>query len=154
MIERKLLIVPLLLLVLGMVLAAGCTTPAASSVDSGQNISQTGHRVEVIHFHRTQQCYSCRMVGALAEDTVNTYFADELASGKVVFGHINMELPENQEIVARYEPAAQSLWIGVYDENGFHKEQNINVWYKINDQNEYMAYLKEVIEKRLAGDFS
>lgn len=94
------------------------------------------------------------MVGAFAEDTVNTYFADELASGKVVFGHINMELPENQEIVARYEPAAQSLWIGVYDENGFHKEQNINVWYKIKDQNEYMTYLKGVIEKRLEGDFS
>jgi len=154
MIKSKMLIIPLLLLVLGMVLAAGCTTPVTSSVDAGQNTSQTGHRIEVIHFHRTQQCYSCRMVGAFAEDTVNTFFADELASGKVVFGHINMELPENKEIVARYEPAAQSLWIGVYDENGFYKEQNINVWYKINDQNEYMTYLKEVIDKRLAGDFS
>ena len=34
------------------------------------------------------------------------------------------------------------------------KDENINVWYKIGNKDEYMTYLKEVIEKRLAGDFS
>ena len=46
-------------------------------------------RVEIYHFHGTHQCTSCIAVGELAEKTVNTYFKDELESGKLVFGHIN-----------------------------------------------------------------
>ena len=110
--------------------------------------------MEVYHFHRTQQCYSCRTVGAYAEETVKTYFAPELESGKMVFGHINIEEPENKALVDQYGPTGSSLWIGVYDKDGFHKEENVNVWYKIGDKEAYLAYLKEVIDKRLAGDLS
>ena len=53
-------------------------------------------KVEVYHFHATRQCYTCKTVGALAEETVNTYFADELESGKLVFAHVNVDLPENK----------------------------------------------------------
>ena len=111
-------------------------------------------RVEVIHFHRTQQCYSCITVGQYAEETVNTYFSEELKSGRITFAHVNVELPENQELVTRYEVTGSSLWIGVYDDNGFHKEQNTQVWYKIGNKDEYMNYLKGIIQKRLVGDYS
>jgi hypothetical protein len=154
MIERKCIILPFLLLVLVMVLISGCTTPIESNGNAVQNASIPNERVEIYHFHMTQQCYSCKTVGAYAEETINTFFAAEVATGKVVFAHVNVELPENKELVERYGATGSSLWIGVYDENGFHKEQNINVWYKIKDQNEYMTYLKEVVDKRLAGDFS
>jgi len=109
-------------------------------------------RVEVFHFHGTNQCYSCITVGNYAEETVNTYFADEVASGKVRFEHINGELPENLDLVKQYGATGSSLWIGVYNKNGtFSAEQNTNVWYKINDKPEYLAYLKGVIEQKLAG---
>ena len=111
-------------------------------------------KVEIIHFHGTNQCYSCKTVGAYAEETVNTYFADELKTGKITFAHINAELPENQELVEKYGVTGASLWIGVYDSARFHKEQNTDVWYKISDKAEYMSYFKGIIEKRLAGDLS
>lgn len=110
-------------------------------------------KVEVIHFHGTHQCYSCITVGDYAEETVNTFFSDELESGKIVFMHINGELPENQEAVQKYGAAGSSLWIGTYTADGkFSKEQNINVWYKIGDEQEYMNYLKSVIEQKLKGE--
>ncbi|KUG14357.1 hypothetical protein ASZ90_016005 [hydrocarbon metagenome] len=71
-----------------------------------------------------------------------------------MFGHVNANLPENKALVERYGPTGSSLFIGVYDKDGFHKEENVNVWYKIGDKEEYMTYLRGVIEKRLAGDFS
>jgi len=108
-------------------------------------------RVEVYHFHGTHQCSSCIAVGELAEKTVNTYFKDELKSGKLVFGHINGELPENRGLVEKYGVTSSSLWIGTYANGEFHREQNVNVWYKINNEGEYMAYLKGVIENKLAG---
>ena len=109
------------------------------------------NKVEVIHFHGTSQCYSCITVGAYAEETVNTYFADELKSGKITFAHINGKLPENQELVAKYGVTGSSLWIGVYDDKGFHKEENTNVWYKISNKESYMTYLKGVLEIKLNG---
>lgn len=144
-----------LLLLLGLAaLAAGCTTPVETSANPGNNPSGSVEKVEVYHFHATRQCYSCITLGAYAEETVNTYFAPELASGRVVFGHVNVDLPENKALVEQYGPTGSSLWIGVYNKTGFYKEENVNVWYKIGNKDDYMVYLKGVIENRLAGDFS
>jgi len=136
---------------------AGCSN---NSQVEGNSVFDTEHAVnieklEIYHFHGTHQCYSCKTVGAYAEETVNTYFADELKSGKIVFGHINGELPENRELVIKYGATGSSLWLGIYAKDGkFSAEQNINVWYKISDKEDYMNYLKGIIEKRLSGDLS
>jgi hypothetical protein len=90
-------------------------------------------------------------VGKYAEETVNTYFADELKSGRISFAHINVDLPENKELAAKYGAAGASLWIGVYENGGFSKEENTNVWYKINNRSDYMNYLKGVLEQKLQG---
>jgi hypothetical protein len=39
----------------------------------------------------------------------------------------------------------------VYDDKGFHTEENVNVWYKISNKEDYMNYLKGVLEKKLQG---
>lgn len=107
--------------------------------------------IEVIHFHGNNRCYSCQAVGAYAEETVNTYFSDELKFGKLVFKHVNFDLPENKELSQRYGAAYSSLWIGTYTQESFSAEQDMNVWYKIDDRNAYISYLSEVIDKKLAG---
>ena len=139
--------------------ATGAATPLCSVSDPDcteinlPNLHPAIDKVEVIHFHGTNQCYSCITVGDYAEETINTYFADELKSGKITFSHVNRELPENQGLVNKYGVTSASLWIGVYDGSGFHKEQNVNVWYKIENKEAYMAYLKGILEKRLNGEF-
>ena len=122
-------------------------------VSSGQTTKAEVQKIEIYHFHGTNQCYSCITVGAYAEETVNTYFADEVKSGKIVFGHINGDLPENKDLVVKYGATGASLWIGTYTKDGqFKAEQNVNVWYKISNKEDYMTYLKGVIEQKLAGD--
>jgi len=119
---------------------------------SGAQISGDIEKIEVYHFHGTNQCYSCVTMGDMAEETINTYFSEELKSGKIVFGHINGELPQNSELVQKFGATGSSLWIGVYYKDGsFTKEENINVWYKINNKQDYMNYLKGVIESKLSG---
>jgi hypothetical protein len=111
-------------------------------------------KVEVYHFHGTHQCSSCIRLGELAEKTANTYFADELASGKLVFGHINYDLPENSELSDKFEVTGSSLWIGTTRDGIFYKEEDTNVWYKLSDEASYMNYLKGILDKRLKGDLS
>ena len=110
-------------------------------------------KLEVYHFHATRQCYTCKTVGAFSEETVNTYFSDELKSGKLVFAHVNIELAENKALVDKSETNGSSLLIGVYGKDGtFSKQEDTNVWYKISDKEEYLNYLKGVIEQKLAGN--
>lgn len=116
-------------------------------------VQTTPHvQVEVIHFHGTHQCYSCKMVGALAEKTVQTHFRDELRSGRISFAHVNGQVAENREVVTKYGARSSSLWIGTTIDGVFHKEQNFEVWRKIQDEREFMQYLRRLLEKRLDGD--
>ena len=144
----------ILFLIIALLLVAGCSN---SSQVSGDAVLETEHivnidKLEIYHFHGTHQCHSCITVGDYAEATVNAYFKNELDKGIIIFGHINGELPENRDLVMKYGATGSSLWLGTYAKDSkFTPEQNINVWYKINDKNEYMRYLKGVIEKKLAG---
>jgi hypothetical protein len=132
-----------------------CTAEKAS-VDQGVSALSTGSvsKIEIYHFHATAQCYSCKTVGQYAEETILTHFSEELDSGKISFASVNVDEGSNMAIAQKYGATGSSLWLGIYDDSGFHAEQNINVWYKINDKQAYMDYLKGVIEKRLSGDMS
>ena len=119
---------------------------------SESKISGEIEKIEVYHFHATRQCYTCKTVGAFSEETVNTYFADELKSGKIVFAHVNIDLPENKALVNKYEAKGSSLLIGVYGKDGsFSKQEDTNVWYKIDNETDFMNYLKGVIEQKFSG---
>jgi len=116
-----------------------------------KNISAI-EKIEIIHFHGTHQCTSCITVGKYAEETMSTYFSNEVKSGRMSFSHINVELAENAELTKKYGVASASLWIGTYYKNGtFAKEENVNVWYKISNREEYLSYLKGVLEEKLRG---
>ncbi len=141
---------------------SGCNIDAGTN-DGGNNAENsteisdniTVQKVEIYHFHAALQCYSCKTMGAYAEETVNLFFSEQKKSGQIVFDHINIELPENAELVKKYGVAGSSLWIGVYDSSGgFYKEENVDVWYMIDDKDGYLLYLKLIINKRLEGDYS
>jgi hypothetical protein len=120
-------------------------------------IQQTGAndvRVEVYHFHMTRQCSSCIALGRLMDETVNASFAKEVESGRLKSGHINIELPENKEIAERYGATGSSLYIGTYINGAFYKEENTDVWYKLNNHLEYVNYLTPILKRRLSGDLS
>ena len=155
----------LLLTLITIAVLTGCSsanvqtkaTDCGTSTCNISNVPEAGsevQKVEIYHFHGTAQCYSCKTVGAYAEETVNLFYADEIRAGKIVFQSINYDLPENKELATKYGVGGSSLWIGVYDSQGFHPEQNTDVWLKINNKDDYLLYLKSVIDKRLAGDFS
>lgn len=93
-------------------------------------------------------------MGELAEETVNTYYLDELSTGKLVFKKANYFDPQNRELVKKYGPESSSLWIGTYVDGKFYKEMKIGVWYKTGNAGDYMEYLKGSIDKRLAGDLT
>jgi hypothetical protein len=144
----------LLLLIAAAVLTAGCTEGAEEPANGlSSEVSYIGsnvEKVELFHFYGESRCVSCVMLGDLTEETVNTYYAEDLRSGRLVFAHINSDVSENREIVERYGPTGSSLWIGIYDGNGFYKEELLGPWYMIGDKPKFMGYIRAIIDQQLA----
>ncbi len=133
-------------------MASGTTATAGIPVVTETEVTYTGDnvsKVELYHFSGNQSCATCTLLGYLAETTVTEEYAPELASGRLVFAHVNYDLPENHDITERYGPTGSSLWIGVYDENGFYAQELIAPWYMTGDRAAFRDYLKAVLDQQL-----
>ena len=155
--SRSAVVLPALVItgiVLLSVLAAGCTgtvpaRPAGYPVPALTLQNRTG--LELVFFHPVPGCDSCEQVGRLANETVTTYFGPEMMAGKITFRDVNLNLPENRDIANRYGAYTESLWMGEYDGTGFHATEIVDIWYYAYNREEYMEYLRGVLERKLAG---
>ena len=138
-------------LVLFLLSFAGYSNNLTANVALANSVSSV-EKIEVYHFHSNRQCSVCKTIGANLDETINRYFLEQVDAGKIIYGHINIQSPENKEITNRYDAQGTSLWIGVYDENGFHPENDRGIWYKLQDKEAFISYLKKLIEKRISGD--
>jgi len=137
----------LLMLVVG--LLCSCGSPASIAPPTSDAPSVAADRVEVIYFHRTQRCGGC----IYAEDgicyTVETYFADELASGKVTFKVLNVEDKENATIVKKYGAFTSSLFINTIRGGTDHIEEVTDIWLLLGNDEAFVEVVKSKIEKSL-----
>lgn len=63
--------------------------------------------IEAVYFHNTHRCYTCLKIESDAKAIAEEVFADEFASGKLVWSAVNME--ENRSVIATYNLASPSL---------------------------------------------
>jgi hypothetical protein len=135
------------------VFAAGCTGPGpafpATPALTQEEPSGTG--LELVFFHPVPGCDSCDEVGRYANETVATYFKKEIAAGNITYQDINLNLPENRGIANRYGASTQSLWIGEYSATGFHATEITDIWYFAYNHDDFLQYLKGILEQKLAG---
>jgi hypothetical protein len=132
-----------------LVLAYG---PSPMTPPVSNNSSGPSDRVDVVYFHRTQRCYSCTYMEAAARYTVETYFADELASGKVTFQVFNVEEDENDDIVEKYQASYLSLYINTVKDGTDHIELVTDLYTLIGNDEASVETLKSKIEKSLTGE--
>jgi len=123
------------------------TTPPVSNDPSGP-----ADRVDIVYFHRTQQCYTCRYAEEGTRYTVDTYFSDELASGKLTFQSIDVQDSKNAAIVEKYGAYTSSLFINTIKDGADHIEQVTDIWFVIGNDEAFVETVKSKIEKNLKGE--
>ncbi len=138
----------LLLLWLARPLVVGCTAPSGASqaVDEGEPPSDN---VEVVYFHRTQRCSSCIYVEEGTRYTLETYFKDEMAEGKVTFEVLNVEDKENAAVVEKYDAYSSSLFINAIKDGTDHIEEVVDVWVLVGEDEAFVKEVKNRIEESL-----
>lgn len=67
------------------------------------------NRVELLVFYGAQRCATCRAIEAQALELVECSFAEELASGLLVYRTVDMTTPEGGALADHYEVASTSI---------------------------------------------
>jgi hypothetical protein len=106
-------------------------------------------KIEVVHFHATRQCFSCITVGKYALQTIKDKFLDEYQSGKIVFIDINVELPENKEIVTKYQARGSSLFVNAISDDKDNIKEDTTVWQLVNSQEKFADYFEDKLNTLL-----
>ncbi len=140
----------LIILVAGMLCA--CGNPAPEVPPTSDTSSLPADMIEAVYFYRTPRCYTCTYAEAGIHYTVETYFADELASGKVTFEAFNVEDDENATIAKKYGAFTSSLFINTIREGTDHIEEVTDIWFVLGDGEAFIEVVKSKIEKSLKGE--
>ncbi|MBU0708169.1 hypothetical protein KJ596_00250 [Patescibacteria group bacterium] len=126
----------------------GSTQPA--SVEPQQE-KVPADKIEVVHFHGTRQCWSCLTIGEYTLQTIKDKFPEEYQSGKIVFEDINSELPENKEIVNKYQARGSSLFVNTINNNKDSITEDTTVWRLVTSQIQFTDYFENKL-KTLLGE--
>jgi len=140
----------LIILVAGMLCACGNPAPEVPSTSDIPSVP--ADRVEVVYFHRPQRCSSCIYAETGTRYTVETYFADELASGKVIFKAVNIGDKENDTIIEKYGAFTSSLFINIIRDGTDHIEEVTEIWFVLGDDQAFIEVVRGKIEKSLTGE--
>lgn len=115
-------------------------TATNNSTDNTASTNTSVDKVQVVHFHGHQQCWSCVTVGEFAKKTIEEYLTNELATGKIEFLDINAEISSNSAIVNKFKATGSSLFVNVIRDGKDNISQDVTVWRLIDNENEFKQY--------------
>lgn len=110
---------------------------------------QTAEKIEVVHFHTTQQCWSCITVGEYALKTIKERFPEEYKNNLIIYKDINGELAENRDMVIKYRAGGSSLYINAIIAGSDNIEEDTAVWRLVNNEKQFLDYFEAKIKKML-----
>ena len=158
----------LIILIAGMLCACGSPAPEVppnSDTPPNSNGSDTppdsngsdtppttAEKVEVVYFYRAQRCTGCIYAEDTTRYTLETYFADELASGKITFATFNLAAEENAAIIEKYDAYTSSLFINTIIDGIEHIEEVKEIWSVLGDDEAFVEVVKSKIEQSLSGE--
>jgi len=106
-------------------------------------------KIEIIYFHSTARCASCITLEEYLNEAVDDFFQDEIASGRINFQKVNVDLSENKELAKKFQAVSSSLKINEIYDGVDHIEEDSRVWRYLGDKEALKNYLQNRIESRL-----
>jgi len=127
-------------------------TESNANTPKGNNIEVAAvkaDKIEVVHFHATQQCWSCITVGEYALKTIQEKFPEEYKNGTIVYKDINGELAENRDMVMKYKASGSSLFVNAITEGKDNIGEDTTVWRLVSNESQYISYFQDKLNKLL-----
>ncbi|MCX6727104.1 MAG: nitrophenyl compound nitroreductase subunit ArsF family protein [Candidatus Shapirobacteria bacterium] len=119
------------------------TQTISTSLPSGSE------KIEVLHFHATQQCISCINIGKFTKAVIEEKFPEEMQNGKIIFKTINIDLPENYKIANDYKVSGSALYINAIKDGNDNREEDTTVWRLVTNEAQLKSYFEAKLKKLL-----
>ncbi len=104
------------------------------------------------YFRNNIRCVSCKKIEALTNETARKDFAEELASGKLVFRVIDVDEPANNHYIKDYQLTTKSVVISLHVDGKETSWTDMEkIWDLLSEPEAFRAYLAEPIRKHLAS---
>jgi len=92
------------------------------------------------------RCASCHKIENWTKEAVNKYFADEEKNDKMKFEMINIEEPEHEHYIDHYDLFTKSVVVSKIVGGKETAWKNLEkVWSLLNNQDTFMAYIRDEI---------
>lgn len=78
-----------------------------------KNSKKVANKIEVIDFHSTHRCITCKAIEANTKYTLETFFSEELNNGDITFQVINVDEDKNFKTAEKFQASGTALILNV-----------------------------------------
>ena len=112
--------------------------------------AQQDNQLIVYYFHGDQRCPTCHKLESYAKEALDAYFADEIASKKIVWKVVNVDRTENSHFIQDYKLVTKSVVLSEVADGKEVGWKNLDqIWQKVRDKDGYLQYIRDSILKAL-----
>jgi hypothetical protein len=145
---KKLITVLLLVFVAGsmgyMVIRENKPCPKATQEVSQQ--PEPNQQIIVYYFHGDVRCPTCHKLEQYARESLETNFADWLASGKIKWQPTNIDTAGNEHFVKDYELVTKSVILSKTVNHQQVAWKNLDrIWELVSEEEKYLAYIRDSV---------
>lgn len=125
------------------------SAPAPAVPAPSEQVAQT-NQVIAYYFHATIRCETCLKIEKQAHELIQSRFAAQLTSGRIVFKSVNYEQPDNLHFLQDYKLPCPSLVL-VRQKNGKDQEWKLlgQTWDFVHIPAKLDQYIEEETSKFL-----
>lgn len=103
--------------------------------------------VEVVYFHGKQRCLTCMAIEKYAREVVDSDFAREKQSGKVLFRTVDITTSEGAKLAKKYRVSWSSLYINGW--KGGKEKRNDLTAFAFKHARKHTAEFKKEVKKTI-----
>jgi hypothetical protein len=110
--------------------------------------NEPNQQIVVYYFHGDVRCPTCHKLEEYAKESLETYFADDLAAGKIQWKSTNVDTPVNEHFVKHYELVTKSVIVSRMVNGQEAAWENLDqIWELVSDKDKYLAYIRDSVKK-------
>ncbi len=128
------------------------TEKSESQIADYLSSDSTDNRLIVYYFHGDVRCPTCHKLESYAKESLDTYFANEIASNRISWKPVNIDKNENSHYVRDYNLITKSIILSKVSDGKEVEWKNLDkIWQEVHDKEGYLQYIRESVNKTLAS---
>jgi len=103
-------------------------------------------KVVAYYFYGIMRCPTCHKLEQYSKEVIENNFKTELASGKLEFKAINVEVKGNEHFVNDYQLYTKSLVLSLVKSGKEVRSKNlVAIWELVGNKDKFSSYVKEEV---------